>query len=1493
MKREETTKDHAGLIAIKLGGDVGDRARSQGALSAAVQSFASEPLDWDDSGKALARLRREGADPTTSLRVLAIDQTLGAAVAIREAFVGRREPVALACDVEPIDADPGTSEYWVRRQRLDALVEKGGDETLCRRELSAARPLTLDRLRVHLEPTDRGQVLRLVAGPATELTWDVGRWVTPFVETVPASWERGGVLDSTQVHARRDIATIASPSLSTRVVLVLAEAWVGKSYVARQIWRALCSRGIDVHFTSFETNAPDWPDDEFLRRASPRVWIVDAVDEAERRGTSIEKLGRSIGGKGLSTLVFSRPDATLPDIEEALGFSERARRSDGIERSKLRLLPLDRDQARRQLAHLDDARFAGLLQAAEGFDSALTFEELRELERVQVTEPTPDLGEIRNRIARHRCTRIRAGAELIKNGGDEMFKAAQWLAAIAALTNERRFHFGELAPGFAVNDVVPAELRGAAHALQQTTALACVGSGWCFAPAHLEEDLAAGFLVDALTKGIARLKVHALRSLLTDGRGPRPELERVIQRAREGLEEGPKALLQEALKPFEAGEAVLRFREMVAQAQKSDRPLWASNYTQLEWLGAAVHDEVEMRLAGRQPQPVRHLALRVALANSWADLAPAAVDLALSDGESPGVRKLALLLGAKDSEQLDRLRVLFDRIPRDRADDELAEVRAQVVLALLQAGRISSLEAARLCPKGSDDQVDFRASAVAEVERKLDGDAARVILDELRGFVVSRTIDEWVCDELWNAAVSAFLTSPLDANGEDVDRVAYIVEAQRPFDMHFEFPERRQLPDSFRRAVYRQMDLKGKESYFFDPGKDAEWLVDSAGALGELPDTVRDDLFASIVALERGDQTTAAERGREILRREGLWDRFEAKLAAAKQWKAREQEWALARQKRVDETRKYALPVERVVDTFLGEGRDASLRLHALGDFFFGERLHGRNVVGTFEDLDESKQAEIMEATRSALKQATPLAIPEGNRFSSFLLDEGHAFTAAVLWKRDWLDPSQVARWLPAALFAAMDSTSRAEELIERCFAVGPAETRRAVIGDIFRCARQGYAQTGRVPALLWADDQFRDDLLALIPGLADSSAAERKALGGVLEALLEAYDSPNAPPEVRALLDVLVKGSDDTVVRDAVRAWFYRWPIESVDRAIAAAGTIENALVIFAPYYQMGMWRTRRELPAHVAARVVRHLLPMVPATPPLTGRRGGLIDDRDSLAAWRDRLVWLCIAGREEPELAEAIDAIRQHDVYASWLSSSEISENIEAALASPPRPWPTADEVASILHGTLALIHNVGDLALLVAEILRAPWDPTLSTLLYDGPKHRPERHLQVLLREKLIEGLRNVKPPVDALPIREPSERASDEPDFVVFTTNRPQRLEVPIEAKWSDNEPAAGLDKQLGDRYLGNAGRTHGIFVVGWTGTPRVEHLDATLEAARLRQVAKGRTIHVVLKEFLPPAATKTKSNDSEKTIRRPARRAATATRRSNTKRIGGTKSPKR
>jgi hypothetical protein len=82
--------------------------------------------------------------------------------------------------------------------------------------------------------------------------------------------------------------------------------------------------------------------------------------------------------------------------------------------------------------------------------------------------------------------------------------------------------------------------------------------------------------------------------------------------------------------------------------------------------------------------------------------------------------------------------------------------------------------------------------------------------------------------------------------------------------------------------------------------------------------------------------------------------------------------------------------------------------------------------------------------------------------------------------------------------------------------------------------------------------------------------------------------------------------------------------------------------------------------------------------------------------------------------------------------------------------------------------------------------------------------------------------------------------ADRPDFVLVrvqaVTDPSVSLELPIEVKWSHNskECVSALTEQLGRRYVVEKNRTHGLYVVGFTGGGKSKmHRDPGLLAAAL------------------------------------------------------------
>lgn len=87
-------------------------------------------------------------------------------------------------------------------------------------------------------------------------------------------------------------------------------------------------------------------------------------------------------------------------------------------------------------------------------------------------------------------------------------------------------------------------------------------------------------------------------------------------------------------------------------ARTHARHVWLDG-GQFRWLDVSgVEARVEHLLTEPQPEPVRHLALLLALTNQWKSLALCATSIALLATETPEVRQLAVKLAASDAAEL-------------------------------------------------------------------------------------------------------------------------------------------------------------------------------------------------------------------------------------------------------------------------------------------------------------------------------------------------------------------------------------------------------------------------------------------------------------------------------------------------------------------------------------------------------------------------------------------------------------------------------------------------------------------------------------------------------------------------------------------------------------------------------------------------------------------------------------------------------------------------
>jgi hypothetical protein len=188
---------------------------------------------------------------------------------------------------------------------------------------------------------------------------------------------------------------------------------------------------------------------------------------------------------------------------------------------------------------------------------------------------------------------------------------------------------------------------------------------------------------------------------------------------------------------------------------------------------------------------------------------------------------------------------------------------------------------------------------------------------------------------------------------------------------------------------------------------------------------------------------------------------------------------------------------------------------------------------------------------------------------------------------------------------------------------------------------------------------------------------------------------------------------------------------------------------------------------------------------------------------------------------------------DADPSWIQAQldySKAEELFRELVPSDTPPTLSDVLAFLDRPSLARIRSVDELfdavRIILEERVAARVGDRLDLVL-EGPRPR-ESALQAYVALELEHGLELIDPEL-AKAVREPKESRGNRPDFVVIApgTNDGSRVfEVPVEVKWShDPRCASDLVGALGRRYLADQRRTHGLYVVGFTGLERNTRMD--------------------------------------------------------------------
>ena len=502
-----------------------------------------------------------------------------------------------------------------------------------------------------------------------------------------------------------------------------------------------------------------------------------------------------------------------------------------------------------------------------------------------------------------------------------------------------------------------------------------------------------------------------------------------------------------------------------------------------------------------------------------------------------------------------------------------------------------------------------------------------------------------------------------------------------------------------------------------------------------------------------------------------------------------------------------------------------------------------QNVDGSWSDVPEDLQGQILGVCAAALDEVEPTPVPDGSSFPAALQWEAQAFAFVLRLSPQHfpLTQARIRRWLPAVI-----KTLQTEKytILNECLTVDPqtAETILLVAVECELRAESAYSILLQdLPAELWTENvarwveqaiegeqpaKARANLLRFLAARRPETGVRvaRSVLAGrTMEQILPAADGRLVhEPDALGLqaLCVLLALAPGEV-----------WPRVEEGAALAGSRFLEK-LPGFTHWAQERLAVGWEDWPLERIARLAALLFAGYPPEddPPEKDslvRSLGPVDDLRELR-WR---TLRHLAESKAPDAAATVEAVKQvHPEAQAWLDRFQASREASTVLTGariPARAITVADACRLLDDEHFRLIRNADDLLEVVVEELARIEDKVGSdlALLYcpeadgKGERRRHEEALQAYVLRRLEDRL-----PGKVLDRETRVERGkrTDVRVLAQVVGGHEGPAMVVIEVKWSDNGDekrgvSTGLTEQLGKDYLLESKAKHGIFLVGWNG----------------------------------------------------------------------------
>jgi hypothetical protein len=524
-------------------------------------------------------------------------------------------------------------------------------------------------------------------------------------------------------------------------------------------------------------------------------------------------------------------------------------------------------------------------------------------------------------------------------------------------------------------------------------------------------------------------------------------------------------------------------------------------------------------------------------------------------------------------------------------------------------------------------------------------------------------------------------------------------------------------------------------------------------------------------------------------------------------------------------------------------------RMRALGLLCFGGSVGvDRQATGEWEALPNDTKRRVFDVCRRGLEVGEPTPIPTEGSFPGSVLGEGAAFSqiALSLDQSDWLTESRIEKWLPTALFAGMSGGWT--ELIRACWSVSQPATDRVLLRSIADQIRRNERPflLRDIPSECWTEAMTQQ----IETAVADN---EIRPAGGqeLLEQMLLRNSKRVGEFAARWASLPVAPGEASHLRRAGRNVLLHLRPAEALD--IIESDFATRGIEVLKELVALWAWRDEFHVqwdqwPVSLLERLGRILLQASPmAEDP--EYRGGFVTPEREIRQLRDELLSHLLR-RTDPESHTALDRLAELDPeLRDWLAthraSSDASRFLETAnpaAVADPSALTKAEAIAVLNRAGYRLIRSNDDLldaVTAVLQMIQADINHDLP-MLYSAPprgtkapaaaengpndslsrRHLEEDALQAYLRRRLQDLMPRFVDGVDVDAVREAQIGYRRRLDLLVTAPCRlsGKLAQLIIEIKWStNNETRIALVEQLGQNYLLAEGRTHGVFLVGWSG----------------------------------------------------------------------------